>query len=30
MGPYLKSIGAYRKSLVDDPNPPAFSLTNFR
>jgi arylsulfatase A-like enzyme len=27
MGPYLKAIGAYKKSLVDDPNPPAFLLT---
>jgi hypothetical protein len=26
MGAYLKAIGAYKKSLVDDPNPPAFSL----
>jgi arylsulfatase len=29
IGPYLKAIGAYKKSLVDDPNPPAFSLTKF-
>jgi hypothetical protein len=28
MGPYLQAIGQYKKSLVDDPNPPAFSLTN--
>jgi hypothetical protein len=28
MGAYLKAIGAYKKSLVDDPNPKAFSLTN--
>ncbi len=26
MGSYLKVIGAYKKSLVDDPNPPAFLL----
>jgi hypothetical protein len=26
MGAYLKAIGAYTKSLVKDPNPPAFSL----
>jgi len=28
MGPYLQAIGQYKKSLVDDPNPKAFSLTN--
>ena len=30
MGPYMKIIGAYKKSLVKDPNPPAFSLTDFK
>jgi len=25
----LKIIGAYKKSLVNDPNPPAFSMTEF-
>lgn len=30
LGPYLKIIGAYRKSLLKDPNPPAFSLTKFK
>jgi arylsulfatase len=29
LGPYMKIIGAYKKSLVKDPNPPAFSLTDF-
>ena len=29
LGPYMKTIGAYKKSLVKDPNPPAFSLTEF-
>ncbi len=29
IGPYLQAIGAYKKSLVKDPNPPAFSLTKF-
>ena len=30
IGPYLKIISDYRKTLVDDPNPPAFSMTDFR
>ena len=29
LGAYLKAIVAYKKSLVDDPNPPAFSMTEF-
>jgi len=29
IGPYIKAIVAYKKSLVKDPNPPAFSLTKF-
>jgi arylsulfatase len=29
LGAYFKAIGAYKKSLVDDPNPPAFSMTKF-
>jgi arylsulfatase len=29
LGPYMKIIGAYKKSLVKDPSPPAFSLTDF-
>lgn len=29
MGPYFKAIGAYKKSLVKDPNPKAFSMTEF-
>ena len=29
IGPYMKAIAAYKKSLVKDPNPPAFSLTKF-
>ncbi len=29
LGPYMKNIGVYKKSLVKDPNPPAFSLTRF-
>jgi arylsulfatase len=29
LGPYMKIIGDYKKSLVKDPNPPAFSLTDF-
>jgi len=29
IGPYMKAIAAYKKSLVKDPNPPAFSLTEF-
>ena len=29
IGPYMQAIGAYKKSLVEDPNPPAFSLTEF-
>lgn len=29
IGPYMKIIGAYKKSLINDPNPPAFSLTDF-
>jgi arylsulfatase len=29
LGPYMQIIGAYKKSLVNDPNPPAFSLTDF-
>ena len=29
LGPYFQIIGAYKKSLVDDPNPPAFSMTKF-
>ena len=29
MGPYFQIIGAYKKSLVDDPNPKAFSMTKF-
>jgi len=29
LGPYIRAIAAYKKSLVKDPNPPAFSLTKF-
>jgi arylsulfatase len=29
ISPYIKAIVAYKKSLVKDPNPPAFSLTKF-
>ena len=29
LGPYMQIIGAYKKSLLKDPNPPAFSLTSF-
>jgi len=29
MGPYFQIIGAYKKSLVDDPNPKPFSMTKF-
>ncbi|MGI9538100.1 MAG: sulfatase-like hydrolase/transferase, partial [Desulfocapsaceae bacterium] len=29
LGPYMKAIGAYKKSLIEDPNPPAFSMTKF-
>jgi arylsulfatase len=29
IGPYIKIIGAYKKSLVNDPNPKAISLTKF-
>ena len=29
LGAYMKAIGAYKKSLVNDPNPPAFSMTDF-
>jgi hypothetical protein len=29
LGPYFQIIGAYKKSLVDDPNPKAFSMTEF-
>jgi arylsulfatase len=29
LGPYFKIIGAYKKSLVDDPNPKPFSMTKF-
>ena len=29
LGPYMKIIAAYKKSLVKDPNPKAFSLTDF-
>jgi hypothetical protein len=28
MGPYLQALGKYKKSLVDDPNPPSFWLPN--
>jgi hypothetical protein len=30
LGAYMQAIAEYKKSLVDDPNPPAFSLTNFK
>jgi len=29
LGPYFQIIGAYKKSLVDDPNPKPFSMTKF-
>jgi len=29
LGPYFQVIGAYKKSLVDDPNPKAFSMVKF-
>jgi arylsulfatase len=29
LGPYFQIIGAYKKSLVNDPNPKAFSMTKF-
>lgn len=29
LGPYMQAIGAYKKSLLKDPNPPAFSMTKF-
>jgi len=29
LGPYFQVIGAYKKSLVADPNPKAFSMTQF-
>jgi arylsulfatase len=29
LGPYFQIIGAYKKTLVDDPNPKPFSMTKF-
>jgi len=29
MGPYMRIIAAYKKTLENDPNPPAISLTEF-
>ncbi len=29
LGAYFQIIGAYKKSLVDDPNPKAFSMVKF-
>ncbi|RKY90434.1 MAG: hypothetical protein DRQ01_09200 [Ignavibacteriae bacterium] len=29
LGPYMKIIGAYKQSLIKDPNPKAISLTKF-
>jgi hypothetical protein len=29
LGPYLRVIGEYQRSLVGHPNPEAFSLTEF-
>jgi arylsulfatase len=29
IGPYMRAIAAYKKSLIEDPNPKAFSLTDF-
>ena len=29
MGPYMQIIAEYKQTLLGDPNPPAFSLTDF-
>ena len=29
LGPYMKIVGEYQKSLEKYPNPPAFSMTKF-